>query len=151
MKDSTCKAMSSNTGCTTHIDHIKSIFLFKNTSMSTCSGVRLALKRDTISPATENTRLAGLEVAMIAKYFLANTANVGNLHAFTFHHSRGDESQGCCCCLKKSSTSSCTGSESSMLLPGESLPRSRSKALGRSSTSFSAVVVSISCVNCIYV
>ena len=93
-----------------------------------------------------NTRSAGVEVAVIAKYFLANTANVGILHAFTFHHSRGDDSRGYCCCLKKSLTSSCTGSESSMLLPGKSLPRSRSKAFGRSSTSFLAVVVSISCV-----
>ena len=37
------------------------------TSMFTCSGVRLALRRDTISPATENNLSAGVDVAVIAR------------------------------------------------------------------------------------
>ena len=55
----------------------KPIFLFRIMSMSTCSGVRLALNRDTTSPATENTLSAGVEVAVIAEYFSANPASVG--------------------------------------------------------------------------
>ena len=54
----------------------KPILLFRSTSMSTCSGVRLALNHDTISPATENTLSAGVEVAVMAKYFSANPASV---------------------------------------------------------------------------
>ena len=57
------------------------IFLFRSTSMSTCSGVGLALNRDTISPATENTLSAGVEVAVMAKYFSANPASVGQQSA----------------------------------------------------------------------
>ena len=55
--------------------------------MSTCSGVRLALKRDTTSPATENTCSTGVEVAVMDKYFLTNPATLGNLHLFIFHQS----------------------------------------------------------------
>ena len=50
------------------------------------------------SPATENTRSAGVDVAVMARYFLASLANKGNLCSLTFHHSRGD--RGYCSCLK---------------------------------------------------
>ena len=50
-----------------------------------CSGLRLALRRDAISPATENTRSAGVDIAVMARYFLASLADKGNLCPLTFH------------------------------------------------------------------
>ena len=37
----------------------------------------IALNHDTVSPATDNTVSAGVEVAMMAKYFSTNPASVG--------------------------------------------------------------------------
>ena len=37
------------------------MFLFKKTNISECSGVRLDHKRETVSPATENTLSAGVD------------------------------------------------------------------------------------------
>ena len=69
------------------------MLLFKKTNISTCSGVRLDRKQETVSPATENTLSAGVDVATMDKYFLANGASTKNLLSLTFHHSRGEESQ----------------------------------------------------------
>ena len=69
-------------------------------STCTCSGLRLALRRDTISPTTESTRSAGVDVAVMARYFLDSLANKGNLCPLTFHQSRGDECRGDCSCFQ---------------------------------------------------
>ena len=47
----------------------------------------------TTSPAKENTCSACVDVAVMARYFLASLANKGNLCSLTFHHLRGDESE----------------------------------------------------------
>ena len=52
--------------------------------------LRLAVRRDTISPATEKTRSAGVDVAVMARYFLGSLANKGNLCPLTFHQSIGE-------------------------------------------------------------
>ena len=51
----------------------KPMYLLKKTIMSSCSGVRLALKRDSTSPFTENTHYAGVEVAVKDKYSLTQS------------------------------------------------------------------------------
>jgi hypothetical protein len=50
------------------------MFLLKNINLSTTLDLRQALLSVIINPAVENTLSAGLEVAGIARYFLANGA-----------------------------------------------------------------------------
>ena len=52
-------------------------FLFRNTSMLTCSGLRQDLNFVTVSPAVENTLSAGMDVAGMHKYFLVTCATKG--------------------------------------------------------------------------
>ena len=70
-------------------------FLFRNTNMSTLSGLRLqavALFFVTIFPEMENILSEGTDVAGMHSSFLASLDRVGNLSAFFFHHSRALES-----------------------------------------------------------
>ena len=53
-------------------------FLFRKMSMLTCSGVRRDRSLVTISPAAENTRSEGADVAVMHKYLRANLARRGN-------------------------------------------------------------------------
>ena len=63
--------------------------LFKTTNVSTFSCTRLACSLITTSLATKKTHLTGIDVTKIAKYFLSNITNVGNLDQFVIHQSRG--------------------------------------------------------------
>ena len=63
-------------------------FLFRKMSMLTCSGVRRDRSLVTVSPAAENTRSEGTDVAVMHKYLRANLARRGN----NFPQSRGSES-----------------------------------------------------------
>ena len=63
------------------------IFLFRNISMLTCSRVRRKHSLVTVSPAAENTRSDGAEVAGMQRYCRANFDR--NLLPFTFHQSAG--------------------------------------------------------------
>ena len=60
--------------------------------MSTLSGLRLALFFVTILPAVENILSDGTDVAGMHNSCLATLDRVGNLSAFSFHHSRALES-----------------------------------------------------------
>ena len=57
--------------------------------MLTCSGVRREHSLVTVSPAAENTRSDGTEVAGMQRYCRANFDSPGNLLPFTFHQSAG--------------------------------------------------------------
>ena len=65
------------------------MFLDKKTSMSTLEGLRLALRRLTISPALEKTLSDGTDVAGIPKYLRANMVRRGYRPPFNFHHCKG--------------------------------------------------------------
>lgn len=87
------------------------LFLFKNMSISTWSGVSLVRSLFTVRPAAENTRSAGTDVPGIVRYLRARLATLGNLPSFTFHHSVGLESRsGGGGSLRKLSTSFVTSS-----------------------------------------
>lgn len=60
--------------------------------MSTFSGERLALCAVTMSPAVENTRSLGTDVAGTPRKDLANLAKWGNWLSLSFHHASGFDS-----------------------------------------------------------
>ena len=57
--------------------------------MSTLEGLRLALRRLTISPALDKTLSDGTDVAGIPKYLRANMVRRGYRPPFNFHHCKG--------------------------------------------------------------
>ena len=67
-------------------------FLFRNTNMSTLSGLRLALFFVTIFPEVENLLSEGTDIVGMHNSCLATLDRVGSLSAFVFHHSRTLES-----------------------------------------------------------
>ena len=67
-------------------------FLFRNTSMSTLSGLTLALFYVTIFPEVEFILSEGTGVPGMHNSCLATLDRVGSLSAFVFHHSRTLES-----------------------------------------------------------
>ena len=66
-------------------------FLFRNTNMSTLSGLRLALFFVTIFPEVENILSEGTDVAGMHNSCLATLDRVGSHSAFVFHHSRASQ------------------------------------------------------------
>ena len=61
----------------------------RNVSILTCSGVRLALLLEAMSPDAGKSRSEGVEVAGIHKNDLASEARAGSLASFNFHQDRG--------------------------------------------------------------
>ena len=68
-KENTKKKYTVNSPC----------FCLKKTNISTCSGMRLDRKWETISLATENILSAGVDVVTMDKHFLAYGASTKNL------------------------------------------------------------------------
>ncbi len=61
-------------------------FLAMNTSLSTVSGLREALRHETMFPLALQTLSDGELVAGTHRYFLANFANLGKCASWMLHH-----------------------------------------------------------------
>jgi len=69
---------------------------------------RLALHFEAMSPAAENKRSEGVDVAGIPKKDFASCAKVGYLVSFILHHGSGFSFLEICCSPKYSKTFLCT-------------------------------------------
>ena len=102
-------------------------FLFKNTSILTFSGLRLALCLFTISPLVEKILLAGTKVAGMLSSCLASLERNGKWDLFACHHFKRFVLVPSTGSLRKRSTSSCGLLSSSTL--SRLSPRRTSMAL----------------------
>ena len=85
----TCEYYSTNKRWIKPFQCVNYAFLYSPTSISTCSGERLARSRFRMRPAEENTRSYGTEVAGMARYLFASLDTHLNRISLVFHHRRG--------------------------------------------------------------